>query len=110
MEAFNSYQNDAAQQVSEANRRWRVGQKLFPMKIRDTKETLLVTNADLSGSSFTDVNLREAQFTDVNLSKAKFADINLSGTTFTDVNLSNVEIQDCNISGLKIQGVRYRSF
>jgi uncharacterized protein YjbI with pentapeptide repeats len=40
------------------------------MKIHDTKEMLLVTNADLSGSSFTDVNLREAQFTDVNLSKA----------------------------------------
>ena len=39
------------------------------MKIHNTKETLLVTNADLSGSSFTDVNLREAQFTGVNLSK-----------------------------------------
>lgn len=75
------------------------------MKISDTKEPLLVTNADLSSSSFTDVNLREAQFTDVNLSKARFADINLSGATFTDANLSNVEIRDCNISGLKIQGV-----
>jgi PhnB protein len=75
------------------------------MKISDTKESLTVTHADLSGSSFTDVNLREAQFTGVNLSKARFADINLSGATFSDVNLSNVEIQDCNISGLKIQGV-----
>jgi uncharacterized protein YjbI with pentapeptide repeats len=46
-----------------------VSQKSIPMKIHDTKETLLVTNADLSGSSFTDVNLREAQFTGVNLSK-----------------------------------------
>jgi len=53
------------------------------MKIHDSKETLLVTNADLSRSSFTDVNLHEAQFTDVNLSKAKFADINLSGVTFS---------------------------
>ena len=75
------------------------------MKIRDTKETLLVTNADLSGSSFTDVNLREAQFTDVNLSKAKFADINLSEATFSRVNLANVEITDCNISGMKIKGI-----
>ena len=75
------------------------------MKIHDTKETLLVTNADLSGSSFTDVNLREAQFTDVNLSKAKFADINLSEATFSRVNLTNVEITDCNISGMKIKGI-----
>ena len=75
------------------------------MKIRDTKETLLVTNADLSGSSFTNVNLREAQFTDVNLSKARFADINLSEATFSRVNLANVEITDCNISGMKIKGI-----
>jgi PhnB protein len=75
------------------------------MKICDAKETLLVTNADLSRSSFTDVNLRETQFNDVNLSSAKFANINLSGTTFSRVNLSNVEITDCNVSGMKIKGV-----
>jgi PhnB protein len=75
------------------------------VKIRDTKETLLVTNADLSGSSFTDVNLREAQFTDVNLSRAKFEDINLSEATFSRINLTNVEITDCNISGMKIKGI-----
>ena len=75
------------------------------MKICDTKEMLLVSNTDLSRSSFTDVNLREAQFTDVNLAKAKFADINLSDATFSEVNLANVEIKDCNLSGLKIQGV-----
>ena len=75
------------------------------MKIQDTKETLLVTNADLSGATFTDVNLREAQFTDVNLSKATFADINLSEVTFSRVNLANVEITDCNISGMKIKGI-----
>jgi PhnB protein len=75
------------------------------MNIRDTKETLLATHADLSGSSFTEVNLREAQFTDVNLSKATFADINLSEATFSRVNLANVEITDCNISGMKIKGI-----
>jgi PhnB protein len=75
------------------------------MKICDAKETLLVTNADLSRSSFTNVNLREAQFNDVNLAKAAFANINLSETTFSRVNLTNVEITDCNVSGMKIQGV-----
>ena len=48
------------------------GKNTFPMNIRDTKETLLVTNADLSRSSFTDVNLHGARFADVNLSKAQF--------------------------------------
>jgi PhnB protein len=75
------------------------------MKICDAKETLLVTNADLSHSSFTDVNLREAQFADVNLSGAKFSNINFSKTTFICVNLTDMEITDCNVSGMKIQGV-----
>ena len=81
------------------------GKNTFSMNIRDTKETLLVTNADLSRSSFTDVNLHEARFADVNLSKAQFADINLSGSKFSGGNLSRVEIDDCNVTGMRIQGV-----
>ena len=75
------------------------------MNISDKKETLLVTNADLSGSSFTDVNLRAAQFADVNLSQAAFTDIDFSGSRFSNVKLSAVEIEDCDVSGMKIQGV-----
>jgi uncharacterized protein YjbI with pentapeptide repeats len=76
-----------------------------PMNIRDLKDSLLVTNADLSRSSFNDVSLHEAKFTDVNLSRTIFADINLSDATFKDVNLSNVEIDNCDLTGMKIQGV-----
>jgi len=76
-----------------------------PMNINDTKETLIVTNANLSGSTFTDVSLHQAQFTDVNLSESKFCDINFSNSTFSNVNLSNVEIHNCDTSGMRIHGI-----
>jgi len=75
------------------------------MKISDAKHTLVVTNADLSGSRFADVSLHQAQFADVNLSEARFADINLSRSTFRDVNFSNVALEDCDVTGMTIGGV-----
>jgi uncharacterized protein YjbI with pentapeptide repeats len=75
------------------------------MKIQDTKQTLQVTNADLSRSEFTDVNLQAARFTDVNLSKATFTDINFSGARFSNLNLTDVEIDACETKGMKIRGV-----
>jgi uncharacterized protein YjbI with pentapeptide repeats len=70
-------------------------EKLSPMNIRDAKHTLTVTNADLSGSTFVDVNL----------SQARFADINFKGATFSNVNLSDVEIDDCDVTGMRIHGI-----
>lgn len=75
------------------------------MDIQNTKETLQVTNADLSQSKFDDVNLREALFNNVNLSKATFTDINFSGAKFSNLNLSNVEIEACETTGMTIRGV-----
>lgn len=82
-----------------------LGKNDSPMNIHDTKEELLVKNADLSHSGFTNVSLQEAQFTDANLSKAKFMDINLTDSMFQNVNLANVEIDDCDVTGMKIQDV-----
>jgi len=75
------------------------------MKIQNTKETLQVTNANLSRSEFDDVNLQEAAFTNVNLSKATFTDINFSGAKFSNLNLTNVEIEACETTGMKFRGV-----
>jgi uncharacterized protein YjbI with pentapeptide repeats len=75
------------------------------MNIQNTKETLRVTNTDLSRSEFTDVNLQEAQFTDINLSKARFTDINFSGSKLSNLNLTDVEIDACETKGMKICGV-----
>lgn len=79
------------------------------MNLRDNKETLF-TDADLSHSQFTDVNLQGAQFADVNLSQTAFTDINLTGATFHDVNLSHVEITDGCLAGMKINGVLVSQF
>jgi uncharacterized protein YjbI with pentapeptide repeats len=65
------------------------------MELRKTKQKLEVDDADLSGSSFVNVNL----------SGAVFRDINFSGTTIENVNLSGVSISDCNIAGATINGV-----
>jgi len=45
------------------------------MKLRDVKERLEVHHADLSGSSFTDVNLSGTTYTDINMSGSSFDDI-----------------------------------
>ena len=79
--------------------------KSRPMTIHNTREPLHAARANLSRSTFTDVNLRESQFTNINLSGAKFEDINLSGATFTNVNLSHVQITDCDTTGMKIHGI-----
>ena len=63
------------------------------MKIRDVKERLEVHHADLSGSSFTDVNLSGAAYTDINMSGSSFDDINMSGWRVDKVNLAGLKAQ-----------------
>ena len=75
------------------------------MKLQNVKETLLATNADLSGSVFDDVNLADATFNNVNLSKATFTDINLRGAKFSNLDLTDVEIEACETSGMKFRGI-----
>jgi ribosomal protein S18 acetylase RimI-like enzyme len=65
------------------------------MEIKNAKHRLVVDDADLSGSTFRDVNL----------SHAVLEDINLRGSKLQNINLSDVEIDDCNVSGMRIDGV-----
>lgn len=72
------------------------------MKLERTTQCLEATKADLSGSSFTDVNLANASFNDVNLTNASFNDVNLSGAVIHNVNLSNLRISQVNLRGVSI--------
>ncbi|MEO6873873.1 MAG: pentapeptide repeat-containing protein [Opitutaceae bacterium] len=74
------------------------------MDLTKITEKLSVTQSDIPGSVFKNVNLAQAQFIDVNLANARFEDINLTGTKISNVNLTNVDIRDCNIEGLRIDG------
>ena len=75
------------------------------MEINNRTERLIVENADLARSQFTDVNLHQASFTDVDLGESVLNDVNLSQSKIANVNLSNVEIHDCNTEGMKIEGI-----
>lgn len=75
------------------------------MEIRNTAERLIVGNANLSASTFDDVDLSGAGFTNVNLSRASLTDIDLHGAGFRDVNLRDVDIRDCALQGMRIDGV-----
>src|SRR5687768_13954355 len=57
-------------------------------------------NADLTGSTFTDVCLRRAAFEDVNLGGATFHNIDLAGARFDDVNLSGAAVTNANVEGM----------
>jgi len=74
------------------------------MDLTKTSEKLSVTESDIPGSVFKNVNLAKAQFSDINLADSRFDDINFIGTRITNVNLTNVDIRDCNIDGLRIDG------
>jgi uncharacterized protein YjbI with pentapeptide repeats len=89
--------------------------------LRDTCQSIVAANADLSGSTFDDVGLRAAQFRNVDLSDAvienanltglRFAKVNLSGLTFDDVGLRaaqfrNVDLSDAIIENVNLAGLR----
>lgn len=67
--------------------------------------TYAAVNANLTGSTFTDVCLAAARFSDVNLAGATFQDINLAGARFDDVNLSGAAIARANIEGMTLDGI-----
>ena len=73
------------------------------MKLRDVKERLEVHHADLSGSSFTDVNLSGTTYTDINMSGSSFDDINMSGWRVDKVNLSGLRLSHANLAGGSIK-------
>ena len=67
-----------------------------------TKRRIEAAGADLSGSSFTDVNLSGATFTDVDLAGAEVENANLSGLRVRNVNLSGLKISAADLRGASI--------
>lgn len=75
------------------------------MELSDMAESLHVTDSNLSGSSFHDVDLSRTKITNARLQQIEFQDIDFSGSRILDANLSKVEIRDCNVNGMMINGV-----
>src|SRR5262245_27354358 len=72
------------------------------MKIHQERHRLNVTNSDVSGSLFDDVNLSGCTYENVNMSGGTYHNINLSGCSFDDVNMSGWRVHHVNLSGLRI--------
>ncbi|MEO6874757.1 MAG: pentapeptide repeat-containing protein, partial [Opitutaceae bacterium] len=77
---------------------------VLPMDLTQLSGKFSLTESDIPGSIFKNVNLAKTEFTDINLADSRFDDINFTGTRITNVNLTNVDIRDCNIDGLRIDG------
>jgi ribosomal protein S18 acetylase RimI-like enzyme len=75
------------------------------MEIRNAKHQLVVDDANLSCSTFKNVDLSASSFNDINLESAAFDDINLRQSKFHNVDLSCAEFTDCNLAGVRMNGV-----
>jgi uncharacterized protein YjbI with pentapeptide repeats len=65
------------------------------MKLEHTKQCIEATDADLSGSTFTNVKL----------ARAAFDDVDLTGVTIHNANLSGLQISDANLTGASLNGI-----
>ena len=72
------------------------------MKLHRIKECLSVSDSDISGSVYDDVNMSGSTVGNVNLAGCTFKNVNMSGATFEDANLSGWKLTDVNLAGLKI--------
>lgn len=66
---------------------------------------LRVSNSQLSGSSFDDVDLADSTISNANAQGLRMMDIDLSGATISDANLQQLAIRDANLDGMTINGV-----
>ena len=72
------------------------------IQVNGTKRLVQAEEADLSGSSFTDVNLCGSTFKNVNFARAEFEDANLSGWSVRNANFSRLEINNAYLRGAAI--------
>jgi hypothetical protein len=82
--------------------RQREGRGNCTMKIHQQRHPLRVTESDVSGSVFDDVNLSGCTYENVNMSGGAYHNINLSGCSFDDINMSGWKVHNANLSGLRI--------
>jgi Glyoxalase/Bleomycin resistance protein/Dioxygenase superfamily/Pentapeptide repeats (8 copies) len=64
-----------------------------------------VKTANMTGSSFIDVNLGRAIFNDVNLSDSVFENVALGGVRIHDANMTNLTIDHARLDGMRINGI-----
>lgn len=84
-------------------------------ELKHTRQRIEANDADLSGSTFTNVNLTGTVFNDVKLTGAtignaclrnsRIEDTNLSRTEIMHANLTGVAITDCTLKGMTIDGI-----
>jgi uncharacterized protein YjbI with pentapeptide repeats len=72
------------------------------IELNDTKRLVKAEGADLSGSSFTDVNLSGASFKNVHFAGALFEDANLSGWSVRNANFAGLKVNNADLRGASI--------
>ena len=75
------------------------------MKLHEVREVLEVIDADLAGSSFSNVRMAGTIVDDVDLSGIRISDATLANATVTNSTLSGVAISDCRLDGMTIDGI-----
>ncbi len=75
------------------------------MELHKTAEHLNVSETDVSGSKFDDVNFSGATFENVNMSGWRVNNVNLSGLRITRANLAGAAISDARMNGMTINGI-----
>jgi uncharacterized protein YjbI with pentapeptide repeats len=73
--------------------------------ISGATQALRVSNSQLSGSTFEDVDLADSTITNVHAEGLRMLDIDLSNATIRDANLEGLSIRDSNLEGMTIDGV-----
>jgi hypothetical protein len=72
------------------------------IEVNGAKRLVKAERADLSGSSFTDVNLSGASFKNMNFAGALFEDANLSGWSVRNANFAGLKINNADLRGASI--------
>ena len=72
------------------------------IEVTGAKREVKALDADLSGSSFTDVNLSGATFENVSLAGAKFEDANMSGWSVRNASLAGLKVESADLRGAAI--------
>lgn len=72
------------------------------IQVTGARRLVQAEEADLSGSSFTDVNLSGSTFKNVHFAGAEFEDANLSGWSVRNANFSKLEISNADLRGATI--------
>jgi uncharacterized protein YjbI with pentapeptide repeats len=75
------------------------------LKLQHMKQRVEAMDADMSGSTFTNVSLAGAHFKDVNLSGIVINDANLSGARISNANLKGAAIVESMTDEMTIDGI-----